>query len=394
MNSREEIFQRLRSSCYFEHIPDESLRKLMMLAEIGCFGPGETILRQGQRNDRLFVITGGKVSVKVDGEVIFGLRRKGDIFGEIDAVTKNVCSATVQAVEAVEVVTISLADLAEIQNDGSHELHQIIHVWLTRVLCDKLAMASQKAKLYEGLNNRLLEELQTARSVQQAVCSSNIRTIPGLTIFLRSEFADVLGGDVYGTFEVSSGLCGILVGDVSGHGTASALIAMSILNSFQLSSKSERSSRRVVERVNNLALQSMPSSRFITAFYGIFSTDTQELVYTNAGHHPALVLREGSVQRLPMSDGIPMGINPAEHAGYSENLFRLKKEDRLLLFTDGVFESLEGKRSGLLSQLEHFIEEHAGLASQGLADAICDRGRMSPQGVRKDDFTLMILEVR
>jgi serine phosphatase RsbU (regulator of sigma subunit) len=338
------------------------------------------------------VITAGEVSVQVDGELIYGLKRTGDIFGEIDAAAGDVCNATVQAKEAVEVVTISLAALKRIQNDSSHELHNVFHVWLTRVLSEKLVLATQKAKRYEKLHNQLREELETAKFVQQAVCASHLADIPGFTLFLRSEFADILGGDVYGVFGASDNHYGVLIGDVSGHGTPAALIAMSVLNSFQLFSKGESSSRRVLEHVNNLSLQSMPSNRFFTAFYGIFDITTRELTYTNAGHHPALVLRDGSVQRLPMSSGIPVGIHHSDLSGYSENSFQMNKKDRLFLFTDGVFECVRGKRMDL-SGLEDFIAEHAGLASRELADAIFDDRKLSASGGCDDDLTLIIIEV-
>lgn len=388
----QEIFYRLKSSRYFEHTRDESLSKLVMLAEVLCFGPGETILQQGQQNDRLYVITQGEVSVKVDGELIYGLKRKGDIFGELSAATGGVSGETVQAKEAAEVVTISLASLAQIQSDGSHELHHVFHAWLTRVLSEKLVLATQKAKRYEKLHNQMRTELETARFVQQAVCASNLAPIPGLTLYLRSEFADILGGDIYGIFEVSRDLYGILIGDVSGRGTPAALIAMSSLNSFQHFSKGDGSSMRVVQRVNNLAQQSMPSNRFLTAFYGIFNTATCELVYSNAGHHPALVLRDRRVHRLPMSPGIPIGIHHSDVAGYTETLFRMNKKDRLFLFTDGVFEWLRGKGSPL-SELERLIEEHAALTSEKLNDAIFERWEISTSGLREDDFTLMTFEV-
>lgn len=392
-NIQEKIFHRLKVARYFEHTSDESLEKLTLLSEIRSFGSEEIILQQGQKNDRLYIITAGEVSIKVDGENIYDLKRKGDIFGEINVVTGGVCTATVQVKEAVEAVTISLATLVKIQNDIKHELHSIFHVWLTRVLSDKLVLATQKAKQYEKLHTQQLKDLETAKFVQQAVCSSNLADIHGLKLYLRSEFADILGGDVYGIFKVSTNMRGILIGDVSGHGTPAALIAMSILNSFQHFSKGDSSSKKVLDHVNNLAQQSMPSNRFMTAFYGIFNTATQELIYTNAGHHPALVLRGGHVNRLPMSQGIPIGIYDSEHAGYDEEIFQMEKGDRLFLFTDGVFECLEGKKMDL-SELESFIETHAGLSSQDLNNAIFDQGKALPESACQDDFTLMIFEVQ
>jgi sigma-B regulation protein RsbU (phosphoserine phosphatase) len=234
--------------------------------------------------------------------------------------------------------------------------------------------------------------METARFVQHAVCAANQVQIPGCPLHLRSEYAQILGGDVYGIFDASQGYYGILIGDVSGHGTPAALIAMSILNSFQHFSNGNVSSMKVVQAVNELAQQAMPPDRFTTAFYGIFDTATKALVYTNAGHYPALVLREDRIIRLPMSDGIPIGIYHSDCAEYSENFFQMRRGDRLFLFTDGILDCLRGKRK-MFPELEAFLKEYTDLSSGELADAVFNEFGPSSVGSCYDDVTIMIFEV-
>lgn len=392
-NDRQAIFERLRTSRYFRNIAEESLLKLIMLAEVRSFAPGETIMDQGEFNNPLFVLTDGEVSVHADDELVYRLKRRGDIFGEVDAVKGEPSSVSVRALSAVEVITISAASLEYIRNDRSHELHHVFQLWLARVLSEKLALTTQKAKRHEKLHNQLRHELETAKFVQQAVFGSSLTPIPGTPLFLRSEFADILGGDVYGVFQVAAELYGILIGDVSGHGTPAALIAMGMLNSFLQFSKNDPSSRRVLENVNGIAQQSMPQDRFMTAFYGLYHPVSRHLTYTDAGHHPALVLRSGRVQRLPAPFGIPIGIQQSELAGYTEGSFQLLSQDRLILFTDGVLECRKGERLSL-GDFERFIEENAGLPPQEFRDAVFGYGRGPSPGSCKDDLTVMIFEVQ
>ncbi len=390
---QEYIYSYLRHSRYFEHISDEMLNKVLVLAKFRKYVDGEVVMQQGEENHEVFFIMKGAVSVKVDGRFIYNLSRKGDIFGEMSVITGQASSATIESHRSLEVITISASLLRDIHHDASHELHHIFYRWFSRILADKLQRTSQKAKLYEDINKQLQEDLEAARLVQQEVFVSSLETIQTFPLLLKCEYADTLGGDLYGVFDLGKNRYGVLLGDVSGHGTAASLLAVTSFNFFQHFSRGLTSSEQVMTTINRLMLDSMPEGRFVTVFYAIYDAATQELTYSNGGHHPAILIRENRVSQLPPSYGMPLGAFENHIAQFTEKQFQFQAGDRMLLFTDCAFESIPKGTSGTgFEQLLQFIEAHTDLEASALLEEIYEYGKSFTEGKYEDDFTLMIFE--
>lgn len=392
---KQKTFSYLRQSRYFKTVSDETLEKFLALSNVRYFNEGEIVLAQGQSNDEVSVIVTGKVAVKVDGLFICHLRRRGDIFGEMSVITGEPASATIEAAEDLQIVTISSGLLREIKGDAFHELHHLFYEWFSRILSEKLYLTSQKAKLHEDLSQRLKADLESAKQVQHEVFFSNLVPIPNFPVSVRCEFADILGGDFYGVMAIEEDRYGIFIGDVSGHGTPASLLAVSVLSHLQSLKHRDLSTSAVVERLNDLWWSGAPHNRFVTFFYGLYDVRTRELTYTYAGHPPALVLRRKEVLKLSATSGLPLGILETHEAEFAEARFVFRPEDRLVLYTDGVFERIpekQGKSS--LSQLTIFIEGQAGLPSTEITDAVYEYATAFSPRVHDDDFTLMVFEQR
>ena len=77
----------------------------------------------------------------------------------------------------------------------------------------------------------------------------------------------------------------------------------------------------------------------MTLFYGILDPDTGKFVYANAGHNPPYVVkRPGSVQPLPMTGGMAVGVMPG--LPYDEDAVTLAPGDTMFLYTDGITEAM------------------------------------------------------
>lgn len=134
---QELIYSYLKKSRYFQHITEETLRKLLVLAKFRNYKPGETILFQGKENRDVYCIVRGSVAVMMDGMYIYSLRRSGDIFGEMSVITGSLSSATVQAEKDLELIVISLASLGDSHEDITHELHYMFYKWFSSILSNK-----------------------------------------------------------------------------------------------------------------------------------------------------------------------------------------------------------------------------------------------------------------
>jgi len=82
---------------------------------------------------------------------------------------------------------------------------------------------------------------------------------------------------------------------------------------------------------------------FVTAFLGVYDTQTRLMVYASAGHPAPLVRRSGgTVVQLDAALTFPLGIY--EENSVEEACVQLNAGDSVLLYTDGITEARGPKR--------------------------------------------------
>jgi small-conductance mechanosensitive channel len=104
-----EMYERLNNVPIFVPLSDEETRKLAESSHLRVFAPDESIVRQGQKGNSMFVVHRGSVNVqrKEDGAVkTLRTLREGDFFGEMGLLTGEPRVATVVALEETEVLEI------------------------------------------------------------------------------------------------------------------------------------------------------------------------------------------------------------------------------------------------------------------------------------------------
>ncbi|MBF0278662.1 MAG: cyclic nucleotide-binding domain-containing protein [SAR324 cluster bacterium] len=166
LEENQRIIEHLRKSRLFEHLQESVLQKLLSLSEIEKVTPGSKILIEGEANSKIYFLIEGKVVVYCGEEQILNLKRCGDIFGEISAISSNPCSASVVADSGVELFAISASHIRD-HSDGQEKnpLRDILYRLFALILVDKLDLTTRKAKQYEATNKQLHSaqiELQNA----------------------------------------------------------------------------------------------------------------------------------------------------------------------------------------------------------------------------------------
>ncbi len=160
-----EILDYLSKSRLFGHLKEDTLRKLLPLAELVQHKPGIEILTEGQPNDYVFFLLRGEVGIYAGGELILQLRRVGDIFGEMSIISSKVCSASVISMTHVNVLALRSRNIGQYSDLNPEELQNVLYRLFAKILSEKLFQTTHKAKQYE-VTNRLLrktqEELQNA----------------------------------------------------------------------------------------------------------------------------------------------------------------------------------------------------------------------------------------
>ena len=142
----------------------------------------------------------------------------------------------------------------------------------------------------EQYKTRVEHEIRTALAIQQALMPTSRRLPPlfdvaGAALPIRS-----ISGDFLDYFESPGGRLAFVLGDVSGKGPASALLAAAIQGMFTSVAESEEHPADAILRVNRALVRRAGHSKFATVFHGLLTPDGN-LYACNAGHDPPLLPR-------------------------------------------------------------------------------------------------------
>jgi len=252
-------------------------------------------------------------------------------------------------------------------------------------------------------------ELQSVAEIQRSLLPSTLPDIPTLDVAAHYQTSRRAGGDYYDFFPLppSDGSValgadhpwGILVADVSGHGTpAAVLMAVTHSIAHTLVGPPMPPSRLLAFINHHLtARYTTESGHFVTAFYGVYDPSTRTLTYSTAGHNPPRVRRAGSDQVCPI-DGrasLPLGIDPEE--SFCDASRRLEPGDVLLLYTDGITEARNpaGEMFGTDRLDQILLEAECGSGARDLLASVLNELRRFTDGrPAGDDRTLLALRVR
>src|SRR5215207_6626693 len=205
---------------------------------------------------------------------------------------------------------------------------------------------------------RVEQELQVARSIQQASLPNDVPTLEGWEIVHHYQPAREVGGDFYDFLELSNGHLGLLVGDATSKGVPAALVMASTRSMLRAVARaSEYSPGEVLSRVNDSLVTDIPPNMFVTCFYCILDPHSGSLTYANAGHDLPYLRRVGGDAEELRARGMPLGLMPG--MGYEENEIALDAGEAALFYSDGLVEAHDsrGEMFGF-PRLRELVAEH------------------------------------
>ena len=258
-------------------------------------------------------------------------------------------------------------------------------------------------------NQQMEEELQMARELQVALLPRQFPTIPvgappheSALSFLSLYFpTGEVSGDFFSVFPVGEKAAGVLICDVMGHGVRSALITGMIRGLIEEHAKLAADPGVLLTHINRaltVILQRAGTTMFATCFYLVADVERAELRFANAGHPSALHLRCDGASAEKLDDkgsrGPAMGI--ISSAIYSTMTRPMAKGDRVMLFTDGLFE-VEDVTGALFDeeQLRAIASRHAALVPEEFFDRVLsDIRKYSKSGTFADDVCVVGMQIR
>jgi phosphoserine phosphatase RsbU/P len=268
------------------------------------------------------------------------------------------------------------------------------HLNILTTLASVASIRVENASLLEArmARERMEHELTLATEIQQRFQPSTMPEIEGYEFQGISFSCYEIGGDYYDFIETHDGKIFVALGDVSGKGTAAALLMSSVHAAIHAQVAAKSSLLETVKSVNQYLADNTPANRFVTLFIAELDAANGTLNYINAGHNPPLIGRmDGKIEQLD-SGGFPLGILPM--ADYEMGQLQLNNGEALVIYSDGVSEAnnLQDEEYGI-ERLSDVVAKNLSRSASGLRDKVeSSLSAFTQTAPAGDDITLVIVK--
>ncbi|MCP4943515.1 MAG: fused response regulator/phosphatase [Planctomycetaceae bacterium] len=240
----------------------------------------------------------------------------------------------------------------------------------------------------ENKNQKMAHDLAAAAKIQQSLLPSGTPDIPSVQLAWTYSPCDELAGDFLNFFPLDDRHLAAFVVDVSGHGVASSLLAVTVgrvmtpmvsSSSLLVKPSDDESGKRIVSpaevayELNNRFPMEDQGNLYFTMVYGVLDKQTQEFRFVSAGHPNVVHVPAGGKPKL--IETADMAIGWIEDTEFEEHSLQLAPGDRIYLYSDGVPEAMdhdleEFGDDRMLESLTKSSNEPVNVSTQQLLDAV------------------------
>ena len=241
----------------------------------------------------------------------------------------------------------------------------------------------------------LSQNMALAREIQRSLLPGRLPEVRGLDIAGDSRSCDETGGDYYDVFASGPNRLAVVVGDVSGHGVAAALLMTSARAMIRSLSQIEGDPAASITRVNRqLCPDTADTGNFITLFFLEIDASARTCRWVRAGHDPAIVY-DPARDRFSELDapGMALGIEP--NFVFESRRANLGPAGQIILIgTDGIWEAhnAAGEMFGK-ARLQAVIRQHHRAPAAALRDAVFEAVADFTGPRAEDDITLAAIKI-
>ena len=260
---------------------------------------------------------------------------------------------------------------------------------LLETLSGPAALAIRNAKMAKDLivKNRIEKEIEIVGEIQKTLLSQNIKEnfpIAGINIP-----AKVVSGDFYNFSELSNGVYGFGVADVSGKGIKSSLLMSKASSLYRCLSKTNFSAAGLLDILNTEICETTSRGMFVTMLVGIYDSNKKELTLSNAGHEPPLIYsKDGNFSNFEEA-GPPLGIAPKFK--FKETKINFSNSS-MYIFTDGITEIRDAKGNMLEAEgFKDYIKKYQQIPNHERLNKIIEDIIKSGR-IQKDDLTIVTVD--
>jgi sigma-B regulation protein RsbU (phosphoserine phosphatase) len=239
--------------------------------------------------------------------------------------------------------------------DFSHRIVVEGHDQLAELARSFNGMTENLERLFvvEKEQQRLQSEIAIAREVQSQLFPRGALAMKTVELTGVCHPARMVSGDYYDFIRLRDSSLAVAIGDVAGKGISAALLMASIQSIMRTQltagipmhaaaapggdgrAREMLSAAELVSQLNQQVCANTAPEKFATFYFGLYDDESRVLTYTNAGHLPPILMRDGQAERLEVT-GTVVGAFP--FARYEEKTVQLQAGDLLVAFTDGIVE--------------------------------------------------------
>jgi len=244
----------------------------------------------------------------------------------------------------------------------------------------------------ERERQRLEEQLNIARGIQQALLPRGFREYPHLAISGINTPCLAVGGDYFDVFPLSDNRTAFLIADVSGKGLGAALLT-NLLQGALSGMTLGTDPGRVFNHINRFLCDHAEVGRYATMFFGILD-DQGNLEFINAGHPSPFLIRRGVAEEAFTEGSYPVGLVP--EAEYTATCLKLEPGDTVVLFSDGITEAMDPEEQMYgVARLREVLSGHMDTPLDEIQRSVLESVENFARGAHQaDDVTLLLVRFR
>lgn len=409
---KEHIISRVPLFASLPHSEIHYLAESLLPREVEA---GELILREGESEDRFFILLDGQVEVirglGTEGERMLGVRESGSVIGEMSLFSLDGRhTASVRALTPLQLLEMTRSDFDQLLQRQPSMAYEMVRTLSTRLdesenltIRDVMEKNRELTKAYNELQaaqaqiiekEKLEAELQVARTIQRSILPSEHPHIAGFDIGTRVEAMRSVGGDFYDFIQLENNRLGIVVGDVTDHGIPAAIFMALTYSVLRAEAIRTQTTSAALHNVNDVLIDMNESCMFATVLYGILDCTTREFTFVRAGHDlPILLNAQGEVISLKESAGQLLGVIPA--LVLEEQTVALEPGSLILMYTDGITEAFDADENQFgRERLEETVQHTYHISAQAVCDAVWEAVKtFSGTPAPHDDVTLVAVRL-
>jgi len=346
----------------FKSLSSQELLEIREHLHLKILSNGEILFKEKEVGNSFFIIVQGEIEViKALGssdERLLNVLGPGEFLGEQGIMIEdNLRTASVKAVGQVHVLELSRKRFEKMV-DSHPAIAHLVMCELSRRLQNsnestikdlrkknaELAQAYHdlKAAQKELINREKVDhEMTMARDIQMSILPQGTILPEGCEVGARMVPAREVGGDFYDIIPLDDFNVGIAIGDVAGKGVPAAIIMAQFCTLLRVVAHRSNSPREVLMEINNHLLRANKADLFVTCIYGVYNSRDGSFSYARAGHEaPVIFNQDGNIFQPKLQKGTALCIFPDPEIDVQ--MVRVPKGDTLLMYTDGVTDTMNG----------------------------------------------------